>query len=141
VVVGSSLFPPDHAEPYVKPLVKELSLQFGEAQYFCTHRGVELHIWARARKGQLIRGYGYIGEKGLTLWDEGTQTKEERDLGFRFFDERSPEAEVGDYWARKDLTYPDEGCVMQLAALWSIDPTTLDQQFKEPGMGIIGRLA
>jgi hypothetical protein len=141
LAVGAALFPPDRAEAFVKPLVERLSRQFGEAQYFCTHRVVELHVWARARQGRLVRGYGWLGEKGLTLWDEGAQSKEERELGFRFFDGRSPEAEQGDYWARKDLTFPDEGCVTQLAGLWSIDPTTLDEQFKEPVMGLLGNVA
>ena len=140
MAVSFSLCPPDKPEGFVKPLIEELSDLFGDAQYFCTHRVVEMHVWARALKGRLIRGYGWIGEKGLTLWDEGVQTKEERDLGFRFFDERSPDVELGDYWARKDLTFPDESCVMQLAGLWSIDPISLEDRFKEPGLGILGCL-
>jgi hypothetical protein len=30
---------------------------------------------------------------------------------------------------------------MQLASLWSIDPTILDEQFKEPLTGILGTWA
>lgn len=138
LAVGFSLFPPDGPAPFVKPLLERLSRQFGEGQYFCTHRVVEAHVWARGVRGQLVRGYGWIGERGETLWDEGEQTPEERNLGFRFFDERSADAASGDYWARKDLSFPDEGAVMRLAALWSIDPTTLDQQFHEPGLGVLG---
>jgi hypothetical protein len=138
LAVGTALFPPDRAEAFVKPLLERLSRQFGDAQYFCTHQDVELHLWARARQGQLVRGYGWLGEKGLTLWDEGGQTKEERDLGFRSFDWRSPAVEQAQ---NKDVTLPDEGGVMQLAYLWSIDPTTLDEQFKEPVMGLLGSAA
>ena len=29
---------------------------------------------------------------------------------------------------------------MQLALLWSIDPTTLDEAYKEPAMGLLGRV-
>jgi len=29
---------------------------------------------------------------------------------------------------------------MQLASFWSIDPTTLDEQFKEPEMGLLGNV-
>jgi len=36
-----------------------------------------------------VRGYGWLGQKGLTLWDEGAQTKKERDLGFQSFDWQS----------------------------------------------------
>src|SRR5437879_11016934 len=70
LAAGTALFPPDRAEAFVKPLMERLSRQFGDAQYFCTHREVELHVWARARQGRLVRGYGWLGERGLTLWDE-----------------------------------------------------------------------
>ncbi len=115
--MGTALFPPDRAEAFVKPLLQRLSRQFGDAQYFATHRDVEMHIWARARKGELVRGYGWLGEKNLTLWNEGAPTKEERGRGPRI---------------------PDESCVLELACLWSIDPTTLNEQFKEPVMGMLG---
>jgi hypothetical protein len=35
----------------------------------------------------------------------------------------------------------DEEGVMQLASLWSVDPTTLDEQFKEPLTGLLGDVA
>lgn len=38
------------------------------------------------------------------------------------------------------ISIPDEACVMQLASLWSIDPTTLDHQFKEPATGLLGNV-
>jgi hypothetical protein len=138
LAVGAALFPPDRAEAFVKPLLERLGREFRDAQYFCTHRDVELHLWARARRGQLVRGYGWLGDKGVILWDEGGQTKVERDLGFRFFDGRSPAVEQAE---NKDDTLPDEGSVMQLASLWSINPTTLDEQFKEPQKGLLGNVA
>jgi len=138
LALGTPLFPPERAEDFVKPLLERLSRQFGDAQYFCTHRVVELHVWARARQGRLVRGYGWLGEKGLVLWDEGGQTKEERDLGFRFFDGRSP---MIDQTQDTDLTLPNEDNIMQLASAWSLDPTTLNQHYKEPVMGLLGSVA
>jgi hypothetical protein len=135
------LFASGQPSLFVKPLLERLSRRFGEAQYFCTHRVVEMHVWARAIQGRLVRGYGYSGERGQTLWDEGEPTRAERDLGFRFFDERSPEATREGYWERADLSFPDEGAVMRLAAAWSINPTTLDQQSREPGLGVLGMFA
>jgi hypothetical protein len=135
LALGSALFPPDRAEAFVQPLLERLSRQFGEAQYFCTHRDFELHIWARARKGRLVRGYGWLGQKGLTLWDEGPPTPEERDLGFRFTGRRSTGIQQA---PNRDAAHPDEESVMQLASLWSIDPTTLDEEFKEPLTGLLG---
>jgi hypothetical protein len=138
LAVGAVLFPPDRAEAFVKPLLERLSRQFGEAQYFCTHQDIELHVWARARKGRLVRGYGWLGQQCLTLWDEGGPTKEERDLGFQFRREGPPAAEQA---PDEKVTLPSEEAVMQLASLWSIDPTTLDGQFKEPQRGLLGSVA
>jgi hypothetical protein len=98
LAVGRPFFPPDRPEPFVKPLVLRLSSQFSVAQYFCTYRVAEGHFWASAKQGRLIRGYAYNGCSGETQWDEGDQTKEERELGFRFFDERSAEASKRGYW-------------------------------------------
>ena len=52
-----------------------------------------------------------------------------------------PVVKRSDGGAREDLTVPDENCVMQLALLWSIDPTTLDEAYKEPAMGLLGRVS
>jgi hypothetical protein len=162
LAVSTALFPPDRAEVFVKPLLERLSRRFRDVQYFCTHRDVELSVWGRAKQGRLVRGYGWLGEKGLTLWNEGTPTKEERDLGFRFSDGQSPTGTQGpsvnvtsaallrgmqsaptrpvDPDPNKIVTLPNESGVMQLACLWSIDPTTLNEEFKEPLMGLLGKL-
>jgi hypothetical protein len=134
LVVGNPLLPPQRLREFVKPLLERLSREFGDAQYFCTNQNLEFHVWARARKGRLVRGYGWFGQKSLTLWDEGPETMEERDLGFTVADQlgiraQQPGESIG--------ASPEESCVMQLAYLWSIDPTTLDAQFKEPVMGLL----
>ena len=92
-------FQPDLPEPFVKRLLKKLSSQFPVAQHFCTYRVAEGHFWA-AQEGSAYRGYAYNGCSGETQWDEGDQTQEERELGFRFFDERSAEAATPGYWER-----------------------------------------
>ncbi len=98
----------------VSSFLPALSRQLGaEVQYFLTHRVIEMHIWGLAKNGELIRLYGFIGERGETLFD---------------VDDRSPDASdpKANYWAREDLTFPNEDHVMQLAGRWSIDPTTLE---------------
>ena len=123
----------------VSPVLNRLSTQFGEAQFFATHRGVDTHYWGKSRKGQIVRGFGYCGAEGETAWDVGDKTPEEVSKGWQFFDERSPEVDSHpDYWGREDLTYPDESMVMELAASWSLDPTTIAETYKDPGLGIIG---
>jgi hypothetical protein len=71
LAVGRALFPPGRADEFVKPLLAQLSREFGDAQYFCTHQDLGLHVWARARQGRLVRGYGWLGERNPILWDEG----------------------------------------------------------------------
>lgn len=137
LAVGTPLFPPDRAEAFVKPLLERLSRQFGEAQYFGTHRDVEMHIWARARKGRLIRGHGWLGQKALTLWDEGSPTDEEQELVGSDEDTESSEPVQAETGGQKPSIQPNEEYVMQLASLWSIDPMTLDEEFKEPVLGLL----
>jgi hypothetical protein len=133
------LLPPERLVEFVKPLLERLSRDFGDAQYFCTNQALGLHIWARARRGRLVRGYGWFGQKGLMLWHEGAKTKEERDLGFEV---AHPHGVTDGRPGNQNGSGPDEGWVMQLAYLWSIDdPTTLDAQLKEPVMGLLGSAA
>ncbi len=134
LAASTSLFPPDRADAF-KPLLRGLSRRFGEAQYFCSHRDVGLQIWARARRGQLLRGYGWLGKESLVLWDEGKRTREERDLGFRFPDGSWEAIQQGQ---KLKVTGPDEQALMQLASYWSIDPTGLNRDFKEPSTGLLG---
>ncbi len=144
LAVGTALFPPDRAEAFIKPLVERLSQQFGEAQYFGTHRDVGLQLWARARHGRLVRGRGWLGQRALVLWDEGALTPEERDLGLS--SDRPPVIEparetgiTSQPLHRPADAGPDEAAVMQLASLWSIDPTALDDDFWEPATGLLGK--
>ncbi len=138
LVAGTPLFQtPETAEGIVRPLLERLSRQFGEVQYFCHHDGVGLSVWARALEGRLLRGYGWLGARNLTLWEAGTATDEEAALGFRFDPGQPPQVEEGE---TGDLApFPEDG-VLQLAHLWSIDPTSLDEYLKEPGSGLLGTL-
>ena len=59
-------------------------------------------------------------------------------IGFRFVDGRTPPVAQAQ---GHNAIPPDETCVMQLASLWSIDPTTLDRHFKEPVTGLLGNVS
>ena len=70
LAVSTALFPPDRVEVFVKPLLERLSRQFGDAQYFCTQRDLELHAWAQRARGNwsgatagLVRGASPSGMK------------------------------------------------------------------------------
>lgn len=95
-----------------------LSSDFVEAQFFATHRVVELHVWAKALNGELYRAHGYVGESDEIFWDEGR-------------------AEIPEVDNRSDIV---EETVMGIARAWSISPTDLDRYGSEPSLGLIGRI-
>ncbi len=111
---------PDQLSPLVKSLVKKLP----DVQYFGTHRVVEYHGWLRATKGEIVRRYAFLGERGETLSDEGKRTDEETELGLIFNDEK----------------FPNEQHVMKLAGAWSVDPSRLDELKLEKSVGYLGSL-
>lgn len=126
LAVGTGLFDLVDEDAFAQTTETLSRLLGTEVQFFGTHRVVEAHAWARAFPDGLRRAFMYVGDKGETIADTGGQSREEQQLGFRFFDERSPESSLPGYWEREDLRFPDEGNVMQLAGVWSVDPTALE---------------
>jgi hypothetical protein len=64
----------------VKTILQTLSKEFGEAQFFCTHRVVEYHCWIKAVNGQVERVYSYLGEAFENILVEGNPTEFEKTL-------------------------------------------------------------
>lgn len=118
-------------------LMSRLSETFGEAQFFANHRVSSYTAWARYRNGRVERLFAQGDDP---LHDLGWQTPEEEELGFRFFEPNSPEAEEEGYWDREDLRSPDESDVMALAERWSLDPSRLGERDLPPSTGLAGRL-
>jgi hypothetical protein len=84
-----------------------------EVQFFATHRVTEMHRWARAVDGELIRAFGYVGQTGeVTSW-AGVPDAAERAAGL-------PEI-LND----EATVLVSEHDVLRVAGAWSIDPTTL----------------
>jgi hypothetical protein len=104
-------------------LVTKLSTEFGEAQAFVSERTVDFHVWMLARAGKLVRSFGYIGEEGEVLRNEGAPTDAEADFNW---------SAVNKDW------FPSEDDVMHVAAKWSIDPTHLKDRAASTTLGIIG---
>lgn len=120
--------------PRFAPLLEDLSRRFGEVQYFTTHRVVELHAWAKAIHGRIVRGYCWAGERGEIVMDVGGLTPEEEELGFsRFINSRTIDGD----WEHVD--FPSEGDVMRIAGKWSINPQELDAYDSE-GPGFLGEM-
>lgn len=95
--------------------VAALSATLGtEAQFFVTHRVVELHRWERAVDGVVVRAFAYLGEAGeVTEW-RGEPDDTERNLGL-------PPV-LGD---EPDILVSEKD-VMRVARAWSVDPTALE---------------
>jgi hypothetical protein len=117
IAVGSRLFPSPPLPGPVSSALETLSLGNRQAFFFATDRITETHIWAKATNGLLQRGFGYSGERGEVLWDQGSRTQDEAAI-------------------TSDTT--DEQTVLDLARRWSISPVDLPFPESTPGLGLLG---
>lgn len=92
-------------------ILEELSITFGESQYFGNHRTVGYYAWVKFVKGEFIRGYAHLSEKGITFLDHG---EELTTIEKRLFNELEGESFL-----------PDEDTVLSIAEDWSIIPEDL----------------
>jgi hypothetical protein len=122
----------------VKNILQTLSKEFGEAQFFCTHRVTEYHCWIKALNGEVKRVYSYLGESGENIAIEGEPTDFEKTL--KLANTFSAEAKDQKYFEREDIVWADEETVMKVAEHWSIDPTQLENRKDiSPGLGLLGQ--
>lgn len=122
----------------VKNILRTLSKEFGEAQFFCTHRVTEYHCWIKANDGLIERVYSYLGESGENIVIEGQPTEFEQIL--KLANTFSNEVKDEKYFERVDIVWEDEELVMQVAEHWSIDPTKFDEREDiAPGLGLLGQ--
>src|SRR5690348_8686058 len=135
-------------------LFSRLMKKFDDVQFLGSHRVVEFVTWARALNGKPMRIFAWSGSDGEVLMNFGEQTPEEAKFGFanlsglsppdardRIFElaeKQNDEADrlVASGLSRKEAlakvrengrdAMPDEKDVIDLAELWSIDPTRLE---------------
>jgi hypothetical protein len=118
----------------LKEILSELSLEFGEAQYFGTYRVVGFDCWMKAGNGILERAYAVV-DGGNTIV-EGEPTPVE--TGFRLLNTLSEEADTDPEYFEK-MQFPDESMTMEVAGAWSIDPQSLDgRNDLAPRLGWVG---
>ncbi|QHW34898.1 hypothetical protein GZH47_03280 [Paenibacillus rhizovicinus] len=113
-------------EPGPLQMLERLSLSFGEAGYFGSHRVVEYHAWVLAKQGEIIRGFAYVGERGETILDQGGLSSAEREANLAFTDLEADEPVL-----------PGEEDVQLMAKLWSVDPS-MEQGGYQAGTGLVG---
>ena len=120
----------------LKTILNNLSKEFGEAQFFGTHRVVSFVCWIKSTNGKTSRVYSYADGENIVV--EGDPTEVEKKMNL--INTLSSEAKDPKYFDKEDLTMPDEEEVMKVANAWSIDPTKLEQlKDIEPALGILGK--
>jgi hypothetical protein len=147
-------------------LFSRLMQRFDDVQFFGSHRGVGFVTWARALNSKAMRIFAF-GEADVVA-NVGEQTPEETKLTFldlsglapsdasekmfRVADEQTAERDslVASGLSRREArarvlqkgrdALPDEADVVDLAALWSIDPSRLSEQDHPLGLGLAARL-
>jgi hypothetical protein len=122
---------PEAGDPKFRFFLEGLSSRFSEVQYFGTHRVVGYQAWAMAVDGRVVRGYGWLGERGEVLLDVGAKTPEEEELGFRFINLDTAD---GDW---EGVETPGEEDVMRIAGRWSLNPQEIDA-YESKGVGFLG---
>jgi hypothetical protein len=132
-----------------------------------SHRVVDFVVWARALNGKPIRIFAWSGSDGVVLANFGEQTPEEAKLGFANLSGLSPpeardrmlelagkQHDEADRLVESGLSLkealakvrqngrdaePDEKDAIDLADLWSIDPSRLEKSHPV-GLGLAARL-
>jgi hypothetical protein len=147
-------------------LFSRLMKRFDDVQFFGSHRVVDFVTWARAVNGTPTRIFGFADS--AVLANVGCQTPAEAKLGFLDLGGLSPsdatdnmfrtaeeqdeqrDALIATGLSRPEARakvlekgrhgLPDETYVIDLAALWSINPLRLSEQDQPPSVGIAARL-
>lgn len=125
----------DDAAGFVLP--RRFSSRFGRAQYFATHGVIELHAWAKAESGTLVRHFAWLGETGRVLANEGRAASEETEFGFADISGLTLDEATDALASRR---HPGEEDVMRVAARWSLDPNALDPSDAGPATGLLFRV-
>jgi hypothetical protein len=149
-------------------LFSRLMQRFDDVQLFGSHRVSDFVTWARAVNGKPMRIFAWSGSNGEVLANFGEQTPEEAKLGlinltglspsdavdriFKIVGEQQDETDAlvaSGLSLREALAkvrqngrgnFPSEIDVVELAALWSIDPSRLEEQDHPVGLGLAARL-
>lgn len=117
LVIGGSLpDPSDDVDSCFRVLVS-LSREIGEVQYFAADRVLNHHSWAKLRDGRVLRAYAW---SGVTEWNQGKPTADERLLGmqFREYGEDTFPTDYGEVSPEQINTER----ILLLARRWSVDP-------------------
>jgi hypothetical protein len=132
LIVGSGLPDPADDVDACFRFLTSLSHKLGPVQFFVANRVLGHHAWVRVEAGRIVRGYAWAGK---TIWNQGSDTRIEDDLGLKCFQY----FEATDHmFNMSETVIANVEKVSQLAAHWSIDPGSVDETLFEHAYGIAG---
>ncbi len=136
LVMGSNLPEPGDDVDRCFRFLMDLSRKLGQVQFFSLNRAVNHHAWVQAEFGAVQRAYAWAGK---TLWNQGTMTRAELELGLKCH-------AYGEGEERVDFGRPDPAALNTerlplLASRWSLDPTSIDARVLRENQGISGQFS
>lgn len=136
LVMGADLPDPGEDVDECFHFLTRLSRQVGEVQFFSINRLFSHHAWVMLDHGHVKRAYAWSGQ---AVWNEGVPTEAEIALRLHTFDYfESPERS---FFGHADPLGATTEKVTNLAARWSVDPTTVDFRSLRDNRGISGRFS
>ncbi|HEX3799422.1 MAG TPA: hypothetical protein VH413_12050 [Verrucomicrobiae bacterium] len=133
LVMGPALPDPGEDVDVCFRFLLELSRKVGQVQFFNENGMLNEHAWVRAESGRILRGYAWAGK---TLWNQGSVTAAEVELGMKCYDYAEPEPKA---FGLGEPGVNNADKVHLLASRWSVDPDTIDERLIEQELGIVGQ--
>lgn len=133
LVMGSGLPDPGDDVDVCFRFVVSLSRKLGQVQFFSASRVLNHHAWIKVDGGRVVRAYAWAGR---TLWQQGSRTTAEDELGLKCFDYMEPAERVS--FGVPDPVALNVDKVPLLAARWSLDPARIEDRALEAQHGVAG---
>jgi hypothetical protein len=133
LVMGSGLPDPSDDVDACFRFVVSLSRKLGQVQFFSASRVLQHHAWIRVDGGRVLRAYAWAGR---TLWQQGSRTAAENELGLRCFDYLESAERLS--FGSPDPAASNVDKVPLLAARWSLDPARIEERALEAQHGVAG---
>lgn len=136
LVTGSQLPDPSEDVDVCYRFVVEASRKLGHVQFFSLNPVLHHHAWVQADNGRIIRAYAWAR---TTVWNQGTPTSAEEDLGLTCFDyaESTEESLLG----QPEALETNVEKLPLLADRWSFDPARINERLLERMQGVAGEPA
>lgn len=132
LVLGLGLPDPSDDVDRCYHFLSDLSRKLGVVQFFDVNRVLNYHSWVWMEKGRVQRAYAWA-EK--TLWNQGGMTAAESELEMKCYDYGSELV-----YLQKEALGANIEKVTQLAAQWSIDPSSIPET-NWSTVGLVGEIS